>query len=168
MTPSPPDLSVKLWGSSAWRTIHSIAYAYDLRHHQGLLDASDRDAARAFFQSLRHLLPCSTCRSGLIELLDSSEVATLLQHGIDSGKLFAWSVQLHNAVNAKLMPPNKRDNLMTLENARDALMTPPMPPPIPTGMVCAGGVIAAGLIYLVRTLYFKPTTGIKAHARSVK
>lgn len=56
------------------------------------------DSAREFFFALRYLLPCPGCRVGIAKMVDAPEFEAALAN---QQALFTWTVQAHNAVNAR-------------------------------------------------------------------
>lgn len=76
-----------------WRTVHFVALGFDEDH---------RDAYVAFYRSLVHAIPCSACSTHYAEMLKLDPVE---QHVQDADALFAWTVEIHNAVNERLGKP---------------------------------------------------------------
>lgn len=106
-----PKFALESWGPAAWTLIHTIC-----------LTSKDPAAVRELFDNLTRTLPCPRCRANLVlELADNPvPVAEEVQQqgvGDTDGKtagqpralkvpnLFKWSVELHNAVNARLGKP---------------------------------------------------------------
>jgi len=84
------------WGSHAWTMVHLAAAAYPPQP-----TLSDKAAYRAFYESLQHVLPCPGCREGYTRIL--KELVPLTDSALaDRMALFKWTVDVHNAVNAKL------------------------------------------------------------------
>lgn len=93
------------WGPHAWAMIHTIAATYPTHPTR-----TDTQYYRAYFESLAGVLPCAACRTGYRTLI--REVVPLThQTFADRMTLFRWTVELHNAVNAKLGKPIDRDVL---------------------------------------------------------
>ncbi len=86
-----------VWGPIFWMTIHIVALGYSENPSY-----SEKKAAKEFFESLQHLLPCPTCREHYIENLKERPITPFLDNRRD---LFKWTVELHNAVNKKLGKP---------------------------------------------------------------
>lgn len=145
------DISAAIWGRPAWQTIHAIALGYDLRH--GHLAASeDRRAALAFMNALPFLLPCSSCRVGLTELMGREDVRASLESAVSSGDLFAWTVRLHDMVNAKLGRPGvssvaqaRAELLRGGDSSAQGQGQAQAPPPLPWAAACVGGLVVVGL-----------------------
>jgi FAD-linked sulfhydryl oxidase len=91
------------WGPHAWAMIHLVAASYPTAP-----TTRDKRAYEAFYRSLGDVLPCPGCRAGYAHLLNDT---TPLRPEVfaDRMSLFKWTVDLHNAVNAKLGKPIDRD-----------------------------------------------------------
>jgi len=107
------SIPVELWGSAMWRTVHAVALGHDARYARLTgsspppthADNSDADNAAdaaylCFFDSLGHVLPCDQCRTGF-----PGDTPAQISEAMRRRELFAWSVALHNRVNAKLGRP---------------------------------------------------------------
>ena len=100
----------ELWGPHAWIVIHSIAYDYPKE-----ASTDTQQHAICFINSLTHLLPCRKCRHHLSEHLNQQE----LRRAVAGRDLFfAFTVDLHNIVNATLGKP-----AITTEQAQQSLVT---------------------------------------------
>ena len=86
-----------IWGPSAWATIHLICLGAP-----EVLQA-DQLSYKKFFDALPYVLPCEKCRKHLIQHLEKNPMDAALAGGRST--LFAWSVELHNAVNEMLSKP---------------------------------------------------------------
>jgi len=67
---------------------------------------------KAFFQflaALRHLLPCEGCRMEYARLTTAGPLKLTPSVVRDRMTLFAWTVRLHNAVNARTRKPVDED-----------------------------------------------------------
>lgn len=78
------------WGPSVWKAMHYIALAYpkdptpaDMRHYW------------AFFNGLGNVIPCAYCAAHYKKHLSSLQIDSYLQ----DGRLFEWTVEIHNMVN---------------------------------------------------------------------
>lgn len=87
-------ITPEVWGGPMWRTIHVVALGYPRNPSP---DA--RKAYKAFYESLRSVIPCATCRQGYVRIYDESPVDAALGNTED---LFNWTVHVHNQVNEKL------------------------------------------------------------------
>lgn len=86
----------KLWGPSAWRLMHLVAATYPERP-----TTETKRQYESFFRSLEQVLPCAGCREGYSYLINGP-VALTPAVLADRVALFRWTVEVHNAVNAKL------------------------------------------------------------------
>lgn len=86
-----------IWGPSAWATIHMICLGAP-----DVLEAHQL-SYKKFFDALPYVLPCEKCRKHLVQHLEKHPMDAALAGGKSS--LFAWSVDLHNAVNEMLGKP---------------------------------------------------------------
>lgn len=90
-------LITKIWGPSAWQTLHSISFGYPI-------NPSDEHKAKykLFFELLGDVLPCSYCRDSYKHFITSGD-SILDSHALTNRKtLTKWLYRLHNAVNNKL------------------------------------------------------------------
>ena len=109
------------WGPPLWYSIHFVALGYGRRRLGGVkendsfaavtpenvqaLAVSDDDESHAyiaFYESLAAVIPCKKCAAHYREELARNPVRHHLRDNMD---LFAWTVSLHNAVNARLGKP---------------------------------------------------------------
>lgn len=86
-----------VWGPFFWHTIHIAALAYPTNPSY-----AQKRAAKEFYESLVHLLPCPVCREHLSTHLQKYPITPHLDRRTD---LFKWTVQLHNVVNDSLGKP---------------------------------------------------------------
>lgn len=93
-----------LWGPSTWDTIHLLCYTAPES-----LNATEQLQFVAFFKALPYVLPCATCSQHLLSHYETNPVENAVA---TRQSLFAWSVQIHNAVNEMLGKPT-----MTVEEA---------------------------------------------------
>jgi hypothetical protein len=96
----PRLITPSVWGEPFWRSIHVVA--------MGLPDGANpdtKDAYERFFESLRTVIPCIVCARGYSDIADKTEPG--IRKAIEAGpdKLFSWTVDVHNAVAAKLGQP---------------------------------------------------------------
>lgn len=94
-----------LWGPHVWAAIHMICLGAP-EHFAG-----EQLSYQKFFDSLPYVLPCAKCKEHLLQHLEKNPMDAALAGG--NTTLFAWSVQLHNAVNRSLNKPE-----MTVADAR--------------------------------------------------
>jgi hypothetical protein len=129
----------EVWGPVLWRAIHDMALAYPERP-----SPEDARSVEAFFRALPALLPCAACGEKLR--------AELLAEPVSGGParsraaLYAWTVRLHNRVNARLGKPEM--------GVAEALRAGRRVRPPPLWAVMAGalslGLLAGGVARLAR------------------
>lgn len=80
-----------------WAAIHSVCLGAPEQ-----MDPMQQLAYVAFFRQLPYVIPCGECAQHLLENLD--RVPVPIEQAVKGGgaQLFAWSVDLHNAVNRML------------------------------------------------------------------
>ena len=94
------------WGPHVWAAIHIICLGAPES-----FAGSDHLSYRKFFDALPYVLPCEKCREHLKAHMERYPIDAALSGG--KATLFAWSVQLHNAVNRSLNKPE-----MSVSDAR--------------------------------------------------
>ncbi len=89
------DLSnPNIWGPVLWKFLHIMAFNYPENPNP-----QTKASSRQFFYSLRHLLPCETCRIHYNELISKRQPES------DSAKsIQEWVLWLHNEVSARTNP----------------------------------------------------------------
>jgi len=90
-------MKTSIWGPSAWRFLHAITFAFPENPSE-----SEKEAAVALFESLRHLIPCGDCCGHYCSELARDPVQP---HVHSRSSLSEWLVALHNKVNARLGKP---------------------------------------------------------------
>lgn len=80
------------WGPQLWHSIHMIALNYPDQP-----SPTDRLNYKLFFESLKDVIPCLTCADHYGKNMQDLPIERYLD---DSGKLFEWTVALHNLVNS--------------------------------------------------------------------
>lgn len=90
-------LQPAVWGPFFWHTIHIVALAYPSEPSY-----AHKRAAKEFFESLVHLIPCPICRDHYQKHLQKFPLTPHLDRRAD---LFKWTVVLHNEVNTSLGKP---------------------------------------------------------------
>ncbi len=76
------------WAPLTWYIFHKISLDYDDTH---------KDHYVAFFQSMKTVIPCKTCRNHFIENTKLEE--NQVEKNITPETIFSWTVRLHNLVN---------------------------------------------------------------------
>lgn len=94
---SPAGFSPEYWGPSLWFIIHLAAANYPLRP-----TARDRVEYQNFYKSLKRVLPCAGCREDYTAMITRGPLRLTDAVFEDRPTLFAWTVAIHNQVNAKL------------------------------------------------------------------
>ena len=91
-------MNPKIWGSSAWLFIHSIAMKYPNNPTK-----DEQFAIQQFLNSLQYILPCKTCSTlykkdlPIIEKIISLKVASQ-----NKKNLIKWVNLMHNQVNKNI------------------------------------------------------------------
>jgi hypothetical protein len=88
----PIGMSPAVWGPVFWNTMHIASMGYSPKP-----SAAEQDAARAFYESLAHMIPCPICRSHYREFLQETPVAVESRDA-----LIYWVFSIHNRVNERL------------------------------------------------------------------
>ena len=101
------------WGPSLWRAIHFVALGYPSAPSE-----ADARTYGAFFRSLDAVIPCGTCADNYRRHLRELPIEPYLVGG-GAGRLFEWTVLLHNIVDRETGKP---DSSWTPDRAYDALM----------------------------------------------
>ena len=100
-----------IWGKHMWFSIHFIAQDYPLEPSQ-----DDVISYKNFFENLWKVLPCYKCGVNYKRHLKELPIDQYLE---SRELLFAWTVELHNIVNAELGKPR-----MTLDEAKKKYSDP--------------------------------------------
>ena len=93
--PAFTTVAADAMGPPLWASIHNIARAYEPTPEK-------QAAVRAFLQSLAVLLPCSVCAQHFAALAPTARLGSAYD-------LLKWTVDTHNAVNARLHKPTLSD-----------------------------------------------------------
>jgi hypothetical protein len=87
------------WGPLQWRTLHLLAFWYPVSNPT----PQQQDAFIAYVRALVWLLPCPRCQRHWAEAVASD--ATLRAATAGQQTLLLWTIDAHNAVNARLHKP---------------------------------------------------------------
>ena len=137
----------EVWAPAMWQTMHSVALGFPRSPTE-----QQKAAYRAFFVGLGDVIPCETCAASYRRLMLFGSAAgriPSLDAALDApspcpltpSPLFAWSVALHNAVNAEIGKAGKGGRPWTPEQARTSVLAgggwggarkPTSPLPTPT------------------------------------
>jgi hypothetical protein len=90
----PGRIPPSTWGPFFWHTMHITALGYPKEPTY-----AEKRAAKEFFESLLHLIPCPVCRVHYANHLKANPVSPSLDNHQD---LFRWTVNIHNLVNKDL------------------------------------------------------------------
>jgi hypothetical protein len=93
----PGRIPPSTWGPFFWHTMHLVALGYPIEPSY-----AEKRAAKEFFESFTHLIPCPTCKLHYAEHLKELPVTPSLDNRKD---LFKWTVDMHNLVNKDLGKP---------------------------------------------------------------
>ena len=93
----PGRIPPSTWGPFFWHTMHIVALGYPNEPTY-----AEKRAAKEFFESFLHLIPCPICRIHYANHLKDNPVSPSLDTRKD---LFTWTVKIHNLVNKDLGKP---------------------------------------------------------------
>ena len=79
-----------VWGSSAWKFLHTIALSYPQKPTQ-----QDKSDFKQFFLLLEKTLPCETCATNFKQHIKEIPIDDYLS---GPHELFSWTVKMRNAV----------------------------------------------------------------------
>lgn len=94
---APGRIPPETWGPFFWHTMHIVALGYPNEPTY-----AEKRAAKEFFESLAHLIPCPTCKMHYADHIKAKPVSPSLDNRKD---LFRWTVEIHNLVNKDLGKP---------------------------------------------------------------
>jgi len=157
----PGRIPPSTWGPFFWHAMHIIALGYSNQPTY-----AEKRAAKEYFESLVHLIPCPTCRVHYATHLKENPISPSLDSRND---LFRWTVNIHNLVNKDLGKPEYTETESISfyhslgELGRSPVWTPQDIQSVQfkqalefTGMVVGGGIVLGGLYYILRdTKMFK-------------
>jgi hypothetical protein len=87
-----------VWGPGLWMILHTVSLNYPVRPTR-----VQQRQYKAFFDSLRHVLPCGKCRDNLVHNLKATKYGKPVFASRDA--LSRWVHQLHTNVNTMLQKP---------------------------------------------------------------
>ena len=76
------------WAPLTWYIFHKISIDYDDTY---------KEHYKIFFQTMKTIIPCKTCRNHFIENTKLEE--NQVEPNITADKIFPWTVRIHNMVN---------------------------------------------------------------------
>lgn len=148
----PGRIPPETWGPFFWHTMHIVALGYPKKPAYG-----EKRAAKEFYESFVHLIPCPVCRVHYANHLKTNPVSPSLDSNED---LFRWTVKIHNLVNKDLgkQEVNELEAIAFYHNLGDMGRSPVWTPQdidsiqyrhllITGGSVIAGGMVLGGLYY---------------------
>jgi len=89
-------INPQVWGSSGWHILHRISFMFGNKDYGS--NAATLNAARNFYLSLKHILPCPKCRRNLEAHITSLPFPDKLS---DIPK---WVWKIHTRVSMSLVP----------------------------------------------------------------
>lgn len=90
-------MNPKIWGPYMWFVLHLITFNYPknpTNYH--------KQAYRDFFNSLKDVIPCESCRKHYAKNIQNYPITPNLD---SKRKLVEWLIQIHNQVNMSLNKP---------------------------------------------------------------
>jgi len=93
----PGRIPPSTWGPFFWHTMHIVALGYPNSPNY-----SEKRAAKEFYESFTHLIPCPTCKLHYANHLKENPITPSLDSRHD---LFQWTIRIHNLVNKDLGKP---------------------------------------------------------------
>jgi hypothetical protein len=93
----PGRIPPSTWGPFFWHTMHLVALGYPNEPTY-----AEKRAAKEFYESFTHLIPCPACKLHYSENLKTLPVTPSLDTRKD---LFKWTIDMHNMVNKQLGKP---------------------------------------------------------------
>jgi hypothetical protein len=94
---APGRIPPETWGPFFWHTMHIVALGYP-----NAPTYAEKRAAKEFFESLTHLIPCPTCKMHYADHIKANPITPSLDTRKD---LFRWTIVIHNLVNKDLGKP---------------------------------------------------------------
>lgn len=149
----PPSV----WGPIFWHTIHVTALAYPENPSY-----AQKRAAKEFYESLAHLIPCPKCRDHYQTHLQKMPITPHLDRRAD---LFRWTVEVHNTVNKMLEKPivKEAEALQFYKRIgareRSPFITQDDLDEIDLRSMIKGGMIGAGVVVAAGALLWWSTKG---------
>jgi len=154
----PGHIGPQVWGPPMWMTIHLVALGYPKAPTFG-----EKRAAKNFYESLTHLIPCPICKLHYQNHLKENPITPSLDTQED---LFRWTVKIHNLVNKDLGKPEytEQDAISFLENLGERRRSPLWTPQDlhaeqfetmvkQLGMALGGAVVLGGSYMLIKQYY---------------
>ena len=93
----PIGMGPSVWGPIFWRTMHLVTIGYP-----SIPNEEEQQAAIAFFESLKLMIPCPICKEHYKENSQKFPVRDAVDN---KQKLIRWLFDLHNTINEQLGKP---------------------------------------------------------------
>jgi hypothetical protein len=146
-----------VWGPFFWHTIHITALSYAEKPSY-----AQKRAAKDFYESLAHLIPCPKCREHYSTHLQKFPISPHLDRRED---LFRWTVNVHNVVNKSLDKPtvSEKESILFYSRIGARGISPVINQAdldeIDTRSMVKGGLIGGGVVLVAGALLWWTTKG---------
>lgn len=150
-------LPPSVWGPFFWHTIHITALSYPEKPSY-----AHKRAAKDFYESLAHLIPCPKCREHYSTHLQKFPISPHLDRRED---LFRWTVNVHNVVNKTLDKPtvSEKESILFYSRIGARGISPVINQvdldEIDTRSMVKGGLIGGGAVLVAGALLWWTTKG---------
>jgi len=84
----------KVWGPSAWLFLHCVTLNYEPTRH-------NKKGYKAFFENLKHILPCGTCRDNYSDIIRDGKLKLSYDVFESRETLSKWLFHVHNHINIR-------------------------------------------------------------------
>lgn len=148
-----------VWGPFFWHTMHIMALSYPEKPSY-----AHKRAAKDFFESLAHLIPCPKCREHYSTHLQKVPISPHLDRRED---LFRWTVAVHNEVNKMLEKPlvTEKESVLFYKRIGTRGTSPVISQndldEIDMRSMVKGGLIGGGVVFFAGSLLWWTTRGEK-------
>ena len=148
-----------VWGPFFWHTMHIMALSYPEKPSY-----AHKRAAKDFFESLAHLIPCPKCREHYSTHLQKVPISPHLDRRED---LFRWTVAVHNEVNKMLEKPlvTEKESVLFYKRIGTRGTSPVISQndldEIDMRSMVKGGLIGGGVVFFAGALLWWTTRGEK-------
>jgi len=152
-------LPPSVWGPFFWHTMHITAMTYPTEPSY-----AQKRAAKEFFESLAHIIPCPKCREHYQTHLQRMPISPHLDRRDD---LFRWTVNVHNEVNKLLGKPERSEgeviNFYRRIGARgtNPVISPEDLDEVDMRSMIKGGLIGGGIVMTAAALLWWTSRGEK-------
>ena len=152
-------LPPSVWGPFFWHTMHILALSYPEKPTY-----AQKRAAKDFYESLAHLIPCPKCREHYSKHLQKMPISPHLDRRED---LFRWTVNVHNEVNKLLGKPtiSEKESVLFYKRIgvreRSPVINQDDLDEIDMRSMVKGGLIGGGAVFFAGVLLWWTTRGEK-------